>query len=188
MEEKKYSLYVHINKDDNQKAYVGISVNPKKRWGKNGEGYKGQFKFYNAIKKYGWDNFKHIILLKDLSLEEAWAKEKEYIKKFDSINDGYNVFEGGQIIVTDEMRKKGYITKKLKESSVIITLLSSGKSLFFDTVLEASKKTGISEHWFYRYYRGEIDTLNNIDISFGIEPSRYSFKQLEDIWEKISNK
>lgn len=187
MEGKEYSLYVHINKSDNHKAYVGISKDPKKRW-RNGEGYKGQSKFYNAIKKYGWNNFKHLILLKNLSLEEAWAKEKEYIKKFDSINDGYNVSEGGKIIITDEMRKKGYISKKLKESSVIITNLSSGKTLFFDTVLEASKKTGISEHWFYRYYRREVDILNNIDISFGIEHSKYSFKQLEDMWDKISNK
>lgn len=167
--ENNYCVYVHINKSDSNKCYVGISKDPKKRWS-NGSGYKGQDKFYNAIQKYGWKNFKHIILLKNLSLEEAWAKEKEYIKKYDSINDGYNVHEGGQIILTPEMREKGYITKKLKESSVNIISYTTGKIIRFETVAEASKKTGISEHWFYRYYRKEVDDLEMFDIRFGIEP------------------
>lgn len=172
--ENSYSLYVHINKDDCNKCYVGISKNPKKRW-KNGEGYKNQYKFYNAIQKYGWDNFKHIILLENLTLEEAWEKEKEYIKKYDSINDGYNVAEGGKFVVTDEMKKNGYITKTLKRSSVYIISLIDGKVMSFETVEEASKKTGISEHWFYRYYRGEIDDLEFYVIHFGIELYKKEF-------------
>lgn len=56
-----YTIYCHINKV-NGKTYVGItSSSPELRW-KNGEGYKNCRKFYNAILKYGWDNFYHIIL------------------------------------------------------------------------------------------------------------------------------
>ncbi len=176
-----YCVYVHINKSDSNKCYVGISKNPEKRWRK-GEGYKGQQKFYSAIKKYGWDNFKHIILLKGLSQEEAWKKEQEYIFKYDSINDGYNVHEGGQIIITPEMRKKGYISNRLKNSSVIISSYQSDKILSFDTVKEASEKTGISEHWFYMYYRKEVDDLYGFNITFGIDPPAMTIEDMERLF------
>ena len=168
MEQIKYSVYIHINKDDNNKSYVGISRNPKKRW-RNGEGYKEQPKFYYAIKKYGWNNFKHIILLKDLSLEEAWAKEKKYIKKYDSINDGYNIHEGGQIIMTPEMKKHGYVKKQFLETQVFLTNLKTGERIIYETIKEATLKTGISEYWFYMYYKRQVPTLENIDIHFGLE-------------------
>ena len=174
MEEIKYSVYVHINKDDNNKAYVGISKNPKKRWA-NGNGYKSQPKFYYAIQKYGWENFKHIILAKNLSLEEAWQKEKDYIKRFDSINDGYNIHEGGQIQLTPEMRKKGYVTKRFKKCQVFIMNLKSLEVITYETVAEATLKTGISEYWFYMYYKRKVPMLEQIDISFGMDnkPSQY---------------
>ena len=44
--------------------------NPEQRW-QNGKHYKTCPYFYNAIEKYGWDNFEHIILQKNLSQEQA---------------------------------------------------------------------------------------------------------------------
>lgn len=184
MEEGNYSVYVHINKKDNNKCYVGISKNPKKRWN-NGLGYKEQYKFYNAIKKYGWDSFKHIILMQNLTLEQAWQKEKEYIKKYNSIEDGYNVSEGGQIVVTEEMRKKGYITKKLKNSGLtIFSTKNANISKRYESVTEASKETGISEHWFYLYYKKEVDDLYDFKIVFDIEDDEdwLSLNNLEKIF------
>ncbi|WP_024347380.1 GIY-YIG nuclease family protein [Lacrimispora indolis] len=96
-ETKKYSLYVHINKA-NQKKYVGVTKNhPKKRWKTNGQGYKNQNYFYNAIQKYGWNNFEHIIIQDNLSKNEAFKLEKEYIQRYNSNNSdfGYNICSGG---------------------------------------------------------------------------------------------
>lgn len=89
-------VYVHVNKINN-KPYVGItsSSDPKKRWGYNGVKYKGCCKFYNAIMKYGWNSFEHIIFAKNLTKEEACNMEKLLISKLDSINNGYNVEPGG---------------------------------------------------------------------------------------------
>lgn len=168
MEEVKYSVYVHINPLDDFKAYVGISKNPKKRW-KNGKGYLTQPKFYYAIKKYGWKNFKHVILLENLSLEEAWEKEKEYIKKYNSINEGYNVHEGGQIVITPEMKKNGYVKKIFKNTQVFINYLKTGQTITYESVTKAALKTGITEYWFYMYYKKEVPMLEGIDIRFGIE-------------------
>ena len=71
-EEKKWCVYIHTNKINN-KAYIGItSRRLSERWGNNGRGYrKEQPIFHRAIKKYGWDNFEHVIWADELSEEGA---------------------------------------------------------------------------------------------------------------------
>lgn len=95
MQEHNYTVYMHKNKI-NGKVYIGITKQKtNSRWRK-GKGYKDS-KFRNAIDKYGWDNFEHIILFKHLSKENACNKEIELIKKYNSNdrNFGYNVSTGG---------------------------------------------------------------------------------------------
>ena len=92
-----YSIYMHKNKINN-KVYIGqTSLDPpEKRW-RNGAGYSNQM-FYKAIKKYGWDNFEHIILCSNLSFQEANTLEKYYINLYKSnlSQFGYNCTDGGQ--------------------------------------------------------------------------------------------
>lgn len=93
---KEFYIYVHRCKL-NGKIYVGQTCqNPSRRW-RNGEGYKGCSYFYNAILKYGWDNFEHIILEEGLTKKEANIKEQFWIKFFNSTNPnkGYNLKSGG---------------------------------------------------------------------------------------------
>lgn len=49
------------------------------------------------LKKYGWDNFSHEILLSDLTEEEMEYWEDYYIEFYDSRNPdkGYNIMKGG---------------------------------------------------------------------------------------------
>lgn len=77
--------------------YIGISKNIVKRWSQNGEQYKYSKVFYRAIKKYGWDNFEHIVLIKNISKEIACIIEIELIKKYrtQSKEYGYNLAHGG---------------------------------------------------------------------------------------------
>ena len=78
---KKFYVYVHVC--PNGKRYVGATtrIKPKYRWGKNGEGYKGQ-PFEEAIRKYGWDNIEHIIIETNLSQDEACRLEIDLIKQY----------------------------------------------------------------------------------------------------------
>lgn len=109
---QKWCLYIHTNKT-NKKAYIGITSNPlTRRWGKNGEGYKGQIKFWNAICKYGWDGFNHEVILQDLTLEDASLLEQQYIIMYDSINNGYNIKEGGCFHTEEEIKKIRESNKK----------------------------------------------------------------------------
>ena len=47
-------------------------------------------KFYNSIIKYGKDNFKASIL-EICDLDELNAKETYYIRKYNTVDDGYNI-------------------------------------------------------------------------------------------------
>lgn len=89
-----YKIYMHKNKV-NEKVYIGQTKQSlKSRW-ENGYGYRECPKFWNAIQKYGWDNFEHILIEDNLTLEEANKKEQYYIQKYDSVNNGYNISIGG---------------------------------------------------------------------------------------------
>ena len=94
--ENNYTVYMHISPSG--KRYIGItSMKPEKRW-KNGKGYLNNQYFTNAIEKYGWDNFEHIIIAINLSEEQAKEMEIELIAKWDSVNrdKGYNITLGGE--------------------------------------------------------------------------------------------
>lgn len=105
----KYCLYIHINKF-NDKVYIGITKNIQNRWSGKGSHYKRSTAFYNAIKKYGWDNFIHVVLIEGLSKEEACSKEKMWIKFYKTEpNKCYNIADGG-----DGVNGKSYPEKRHK--------------------------------------------------------------------------
>lgn len=95
MESENYTVYMHRLYDG--RVYIGItSKRPEQRW-RNGSGYSNSGKFYNAIRKHGWDSFEHIILETGLSREEAEKREVELIAEYDSTDrkKGFNVSLGG---------------------------------------------------------------------------------------------
>ena len=108
MEERNYCVYKHTSPSG--KVYIGITKQTANcRW-KNGNGYKSSPHFWNAIQKYGWENFSHEILFEGLSVENACAEEQRLIRRYKSMDSryGYNDRAGGQIgsHISDEVRKR----------------------------------------------------------------------------------
>ncbi len=94
-----HTVTKHISGYDHDKYYIGItSKTLLQRCGHNGQGYKRQIVFWNAIQKYGWENIKHEIIEDNLTKEEACAKEIKLIEKYDTTNRkfGYNLTKGGE--------------------------------------------------------------------------------------------
>lgn len=113
MDGNQYKVYCHTS--PNNKKYVGISINPEKRWAK-GKGYIKNYRFYPDIQKYGWDNFIHEILFENLSLEEAKEMEQELIKAWNLIDPqyGYNLTEGGDGGFSEQSR---YLMSKVRKGN-----------------------------------------------------------------------
>ena len=104
-----YCVYMHTSPSG--KVYIGVTCRkPEKRWN-YGLGYKENEYFTRAIRKYGWDSFKHEILYSDLTKEDASKIEIELIKKYDSTNrsNGYNIENGGiytEKTLSEETKRK----------------------------------------------------------------------------------
>lgn len=111
-----YTIYSYTNKN-NGKMYIGQTKNTMaERAQSNGNNYKECRRFYNAIKKYGWDSFEPSVLATVDTVEEANAAEEYYISYYNTMDDnyGYNLLPGGlNKEMTDSTRQ--LISNKAKE-------------------------------------------------------------------------
>jgi group I intron endonuclease len=77
------------------KPYIGRTWTSMKERFRMGRGYKNCIHIYNAIEKYGIENFRYEVLTvcHTHELVEYW--ERYFIDKYDSIKNGYNIKPGG---------------------------------------------------------------------------------------------
>ena len=97
------------------------------RW-KNEEGYINSTYFYNAIKKYGWDNFEHIILEFEIEEKNIDEREQYWISYYHTWLDdplcwGYNLQSGGNknkhhSDITKEKMKQSALGRKMSPESI----------------------------------------------------------------------
>ena len=106
-----YSVYIHTNRI-NQKRYVGMTSQPVERRWKNGYGYSEKLPIGRAIRKYGWENFGHDVILDGLNEDAAKFFERGLIELMETQNPkyGYNLCSGGDGIsgyhFSEETKKK----------------------------------------------------------------------------------
>lgn len=88
-------VYQHIS--PNGKRYIGITDDIESRWRRDGSGYRLSPVFWNAIQKYGWDNFQHEVLIGGLTRKEAEEMERYLIREWQTKAKefGYNLADGG---------------------------------------------------------------------------------------------
>ena len=89
---KNCSIYI-VKNLINDKVYIGQTTCVERRWQDhkcNALSRNRNSKFYNAIRKYGIENFYIETLETNIPSEDIERIETEYIKKFDSVEKGYN--------------------------------------------------------------------------------------------------
>lgn len=166
---KKYTIYCHTNKI-NGKKYIGITCKKlKDRW-ENGEGYKGQI-FYNAIQKYGWDNFEHEVLMENVSEENIDDLERWYIKHFNSLinENGYNISKGGRFCGNGKSRK--------------IICLNTGK--IYNKIVDAEMDTGLNNSLLTRTCKGKSKYCGKMEDG---TPMLWQYYEENVDYEKLKNK
>lgn len=92
-------IYGLQNKLHPEKWYVGYSKDIYRRWNKQYRHLKceKQPKLFAALKKYGYDNFEKVVLEECIDDRTVWGpKETYWIRHYNSIENGYNLVEGGE--------------------------------------------------------------------------------------------
>ena len=174
---KNYIVYEHISPSG--KRYIGItSNNPNRRWGANGQGYSKQPKFFNAILKYGWDNFQHNILYSNLTANEASQKEQELIKYYNTIKNGYNCEFGG---LTNKKHSQETI-EKLRQLNLGKNNPNYGKTASKETRLKISQLLAFSKRTILLRMKELQIMISNSKMNIGIQSAeKESLDGLENL-------
>ena len=125
-----------IKNNINNKSYIGQSINIENRWTHhkselNNNRHINDY-FQNAWNKYGEDNFSFIVI-EECKESELNEKEIYYINKYNSMNNGYNLCEGGNGI-------RGY--RHTKEEIEKMRMIQNPK-----TILQIDSQLNIVNKW-----------------------------------------
>lgn len=196
MEKRNYKLYVHIS--PNNKRYYGITKQlVKKRWA-SGYGYNNQH-FYNAINKYGWHNFEHIVLFDNLTKEEAELLEQMYIALYNTTNPkyGYNITHGGDgwngIHHTEETKtkiseshKKIWTDPEYRAKHSGVNNPNYGKHLSEEHKRKISKANQGQNNAFYGKHHTEESKQKQSEAKKGVKNPMYGKHFTEESKKKLS--
>lgn len=114
-----YSVIYKFTSIDTKKVYIGYTTqNVKQRYNQhysNAFNKKIKSKFYNAIRKYGWDNFIREIIYTGFDSDHTLNEmEPHFISEYNSYKNGYNSTVGGNA----PMRHKSHTIKSKQKMSV----------------------------------------------------------------------
>jgi group I intron endonuclease len=94
-----------ITNNINDKCYIGQTQNIKLRFYEHIKNHQNQLmtrnhpKLYNAMRKYGIENFSFDVILQDVDNLEIDIWERIYIIFYDSKDNGYNCTDGGHTML-----------------------------------------------------------------------------------------
>ena len=128
----------------NGKSYIGFDSAWPKRMNRHLENanYNREGKFYDAIRKYGWDKFQWEILYQSEDKEHTLnVMESHFIKEHNTFNRGYNMTEGGEGCFGATSNKiwinDGHNHKRLEKDQLIPKGWTKGR-------LKIKRKVGMS--------------------------------------------
>jgi len=132
----------------NGKRYIGQTIKSlakrKSRHHSEAFIFNKKGKFYDALRKYGWDNFSWHIL-ENIPVENLDERESYWIAKYRTLYEGYNMTEGGPTLI-------GY--KHTKETKKKIGDSRRGKSMKDIYIQNYGEELGMKK------YEGYLEKLN----------------------------
>lgn len=175
----------------NNKSYIGYAVNFEKRKKSHqwcAEKDKRSQYFYNAIKKYGWENFDWTIIKEDASLEDEIRLIEEH-QTYYVHGKGYNLTLGGEgklgFITSDETRDR--ISKSLRGKPVseerLAILRANGQRMKEMGHSEETKQKISTAH---KGVKKSEEHKLNISLNHAARKETGSFYHSEEYKEKMS--
>lgn len=188
-------VYKITNKTNN-KSYIGVTKHSAQE--RFNQHYYKRFERNTALSlaflKYGVANFGLETLEENIeTYEEAFQKEKEYIAKYDTYKNGYNLTIGGEgsptVGVSDEEMIESYLTTKSSVKSsknlgigenTILRVLKAYNIPLFGSGYDASKR--IDAETIYEDYI-KTKSIKETATNLGITPATVSRKLKESNYE-----
>ena len=147
-------MYVYlITNLVNDKKYVGITNDYKKRWANHKCNNDPTMVIAKAIKKYGKDNFKFELIEEDVSLEEIDEKEQYYIDFYQShvsTGKGYNVSKGGRYNMNDSKDVRGHYNNNAHLTKEEVEYIKSHRNIPEFVLYEAYVATSCGRGLIYK--------------------------------------
>lgn len=115
-------------------------------------------KFHDALKEYGKENFNFEVIDTVSNINELALKEKNYIKEFDSNNNGYNLDSGGGFKkMVYQFDKSGVLLSTFQSLEEAAKSVNVSKNSISDACLGGRKSCAN----FYWSYSPEIEIKND---------------------------
>lgn len=165
----------------NGKCYIGKSKKPNKRLIQHKRLVgKKRHKLYDAINHYGWDNFEFSII-DETESKNINELEIHYIKKLDTINNGYNYTKGGT--GGDTFTNKSEQEKEITRKKLSIPSSEKTKKL----LSEMSKNLWLNDEYRTKVLTKQKKFMNTDEykekVSKGLK-TKLQNPEMREIWSK----
>lgn len=180
-------LIYKITNTVNGKIYVGQTVRTleERKWqhiNTAKHGHKNHL--YNAMRKYGIENFKFEKICDVDNIEDLNILERYYIAKYNCIKDGYNMVDGGNnnVMFLDDVKKKHAERMRSKETRFKIS--QSMKQYRKEHPFTEEHRRRLSESAMGNHNFGTGDTRSIGCYCIDRDGKRYDFHSYKDggIW------
>lgn len=169
-------IYI-IKNTVNDKVYIGqTALSLEDRWKSHLKPSvhktRGTYKIYNAMNKYGKENFYVELLEDDIPIDLLNEKEIEYIELYDSYYNGYNSTKGGDGRIVnkeydvDEIIQSYLSGVSTKELSELYNVHPVTIRRVIKTKLKMGKKSRIDEDFIKDNYR--VLTIAEMALHCGV--------------------
>lgn len=144
---RKYGTIYIINNTINDKVYIGqttLDIEDRfKQHIKKSTLKSRKYKLYNAMRKYGVENFYIGKVESNIPIKDLDYKEIYYIEKYDSFKNGYNSTKGGDGRVVNKKYDEDTIIDLYKKGNSI-TMIAKRYNVSTSTISRVLKKNDIS--------------------------------------------